>query len=77
MTFAAPVMVLLLLVSVLVGLLARVVPQMNVLEVGFTLRIAVALVALFAFVPLIGPGMETLYVGLADALSAAVEELGA
>ena len=77
LTFAVPVMVLLLLVSVLIGILARVVPQMNVLEVGFTLRIAVALVALFVFAPLLAPGMAQLYRHLADGLGAAVEELGA
>lgn len=69
LTFAAPVMVLLVLVSLLIGLLARAVPQLNVLEVGFTLRIVVALVAMYAFAPLFGPAMSGLY----DALDAGLQ----
>jgi flagellar biosynthesis protein FliQ len=56
LTFAAPVLVVMLLVSLLIGLLARAVPQINVLEVGFTLRIVVALVAMLGFAPLLAPG---------------------
>ena len=74
LTLAAPVLVLLVLVSLLIGLLARAVPQLNVLEVGFTLRIVVALVAMFAFAPLLAPAMEGLYLaldgGLAEVLAA-------
>ncbi|MEW6073158.1 MAG: flagellar biosynthetic protein FliR [Planctomycetota bacterium] len=62
--FAAPVMVFLMLVSILIGLLARAVPQLNVLEVGFTLRVAIALVAMFLFAPLLEPAMTRLYEGL-------------
>jgi flagellar biosynthetic protein FliR len=54
-TFAAPVMVLMLLVSILLGFLARTVPHLNVLEVGFTVRIVVALLAMYLFAPLIAP----------------------
>ena len=61
MTFAAPVLVLLVLVSVLIGLLARAVPQLNVLEIGFTLRIIVGLVAMFGFAPLLAPAMGELF----------------
>lgn len=61
MTFAAPVLVLLVLVSVLIGLLARAVPQLNVLEVGFTLRIIVGMVAMFGFAPLMAPAMGELF----------------
>lgn len=68
LTFAAPVLVVLTLVSILIGLLARAVPQINVLEVGFTLRIAVALVAMLAFAPLLAPAMNGLYVELARGL---------
>lgn len=60
-TFAAPVMVLLLLLSVLIGVLARVVPQVNVLEMSFTLRVALALVAMFVFAPVISPALMRLY----------------
>lgn len=59
--FAAPVMIFLLLVSVLIGLLSRAVPALNVLEVGFTLRVLVALGALFLFAPLMEPAMRHLH----------------
>jgi len=74
--FAAPMMVLLLLVSVLIGLLARVVPQLNVLEVGFTLRIAVALGAMLLFSPLVAPAMTDLYGSLMSGLDAGLDVIG-
>ena len=74
-TFAAPVMVVLLLVSILIGLLARAVPQMNVLEVGFTLRISAALIALFLFAPLLAPALRVLYERLDTGLTGFLEVL--
>jgi flagellar biosynthetic protein FliR len=59
--FAAPVMVFLMIVSALIGLLARAVPALNILEVGFTLRVLVALGALFLFAPLMEPAMRALH----------------
>ncbi|MCZ6597408.1 MAG: flagellar biosynthetic protein FliR [Planctomycetota bacterium] len=58
--FAAPVMALLFLVSLLIGLLARAVPHLNVLEVGFSLRVSVSLMAMLLFAPLLQPAMEQL-----------------
>jgi flagellar biosynthetic protein FliR len=75
LTLAAPVLVLLVLVSLLIGLLARAVPQLNVLEVGFTLRIMVALVAMFGFAPLLAPAMEGLYLALDGGLGEVLEAL--
>lgn len=70
---AAPILVLLLMVSVLIGLLARVIPQINVLEVGFNIRVAVGLLAIFLFSPFIGPALNSLFeelmVGLDDCLN--------
>jgi flagellar biosynthesis protein FliR len=63
-TFAAPVMVLMLLVSILLGFLARTVPHLNVLEVGFTLRVGTALVAMFLFAPFLEPAMHSLHTSL-------------
>jgi flagellar biosynthetic protein FliR len=60
---AAPVMVIMSLVSLLIGLLARTVPQINVLELGFSLRVGVALTALLVLSPLLGP----LFGGLLEA----------
>jgi flagellar biosynthetic protein FliR len=76
-TFAAPVLVLLVLVSLLIGLLARAVPQLNVLEVGFTLRIMVALLAMFGFAPLLAPAMGGLYDALAVGLGEMLDALEA
>jgi flagellar biosynthesis protein FliR len=68
-------MVLLALVSLLIGLLARAVPQLNVMEVGFTARIAVGLLALLAFAPLLAPALEGLYVSFSDGLDAALDAI--
>lgn len=74
LSFAAPVMVLLVMVSILIGLLSRAVPQLNVLEVGFTVRIGLALIAMCLFAPLLAPAMEMVHArldaGLAQALDA-------
>jgi flagellar biosynthetic protein FliR len=61
LVFAAPVMAFLLLVSLLIGILARAVPGLNVLEIGFTLRVLVALAAMFLFAPLMGPALNSLH----------------
>jgi flagellar biosynthetic protein FliR len=74
-TFAAPVLVLLLLSSVLVGLVARTMPQVNVLEVGFSLRILVGLGALFLFAPLVAPALGRLYGLLGNGLERALAAL--
>lgn len=74
-TFAAPVIVLLSLVSLMIGLLARAVPQLNVMELGFTLRIVVGLVALLLFVPFLVPALDSLYRGLQRGLDAALAAL--
>ena len=47
---AAPLMCLLFLESVAMGFLARTVPQMNVLSIGFALRILISSVVLIALV---------------------------
>lgn len=73
--FAAPVLVTLALVSLTMGLLARAVPQLNVLEVGFTLRIALGLGALFVFSPLLSPALEALFARLQAGLELAVGAL--
>ncbi|HKX46110.1 MAG TPA: flagellar biosynthetic protein FliR [Planctomycetota bacterium] len=77
LAFAAPVMVLLALTSVLVGLLSRAVPHINVLELGFTLRIGLALVAMFVFAPLLAPALEGLLGGFRGWLGGALDALEA
>jgi flagellar biosynthetic protein FliR len=74
--FAAPVMIFLMLVSILIGLLARAVPQLNVLEVGFTVRVGIAMVAMFLFAPLLEPAMTRLYEALVLWLDRGLDALG-
>jgi len=74
---AAPVMVLLLMVSVVIGLLARVVPQVNVLEVGFNVRVAVGLLALLLFSPFLAPAMDELFSQLMLGLDGCLDSLEA
>ena len=62
---AAPLMALLFLESVAMGFLARTAPQMNILSIGFALRILITSVVLIALVPVIGGLAET---GLIDAV---------
>lgn len=76
LTFAAPVMVLLTLVSILIGLLSRAVPQLNILEIGFSIRISLGLFAMFLFAPLVAPAMDAVYAALQGGLDAALDDLG-
>ncbi len=57
---AAPVAVALFLVNVMLGLMARVAPQMNVFIVGFPIQITVGLVMLIVSMPLMGAVFPTL-----------------
>lgn len=74
LTFALPVLVLLMAASLLLAFLARAVPQLNVNEAGFTARIAIGLLALFVFAPLLSSALNGLYgrfeEGLASVLDA-------
>jgi flagellar biosynthetic protein FliR len=75
-TFAAPVLLLLFLTSLLIGLLARAVPSINVLEIGFSLRIIAGLAALLLFAPLIGPALDHVYGALASGLDDMLAVIG-
>lgn len=66
--FAAPVMGLLMASSLLIALLGRAVPQLNVNELGFTLRIVTGLFALFLFAPAMAPALAGIYEALEVAL---------
>lgn len=77
LAFAAPVMVLLVLVSILMGLLSRMVPHLNVLEVGFSIRIILALLAMFTFAPLVEPAIDTLQTSLQTWLDRSLDALEA
>ena len=75
--FAAPVLVLLFVTSLLISLLARMVPQLNVMDVGFSARIIVGLLALFAFAPFLAPALDGLYDQFAHGLDGVLDTLGA
>ncbi len=60
LAFAAPTLVFLALVSMLIGLIGRAVPQVHIMELGFSLRVAGALVAMYLFAPLLAPVMQRL-----------------
>lgn len=68
LTFAAPIITLLVLTSVTIGLVARAVPNINILEMGFSLRILGGMVGMFAFAPLLAPVMSDLYEWIAEGL---------
>jgi flagellar biosynthetic protein FliR len=65
---AAPLAVCLFITSVVLALMARVAPQLNVLSVGFGLRLAVGLVAAFVLMPEIGPAMGSVVGRVTDVL---------
>ncbi len=73
--FAAPVMVLMFMVSLMIALIGRAVPQINLMDLGFTLRILGALIAMFAFAPMIAPAMERLYGGIQIGLDSVLAAL--
>tara|TARA_R110002126_G_scaffold28577_1_gene95305 strand:+ start:14304 stop:15080 length:777 start_codon:yes stop_codon:yes gene_type:complete len=75
LTFAAPILVLLMLVTLLVGLLTRAVPQINVLEFGFNLRVAAGLGGMLLFAPFLAPAMDVLLGHLMDGLEAGLNTL--
>lgn len=73
--FAAPCLILLFVASALLGLMARLVPQLNVMEIGFIVRISLALFALWLFSPLLAPLVERVSRGLSGGLSQALDLL--
>ena len=54
LTLAAPVMAVLLVTDVILGLMVRMVPQINVFMLGFPLKIVAGLFALMVTVPVMG-----------------------
>lgn len=75
LVFAAPIMALLFLVSLMMGLLSRAVPHLNVLELGFAVRILFALIVMYAFTPLLGPSIQRIFQAYQDALESALGAL--
>jgi flagellar biosynthetic protein FliR len=75
-TFAAPVLALLFASSIVVALVGRAVPQLNVNEMGFSLRTAVGLLALFVFAPLMAPALNGVYGDLFAGMEDVVAHVG-
>jgi len=74
-TFAAPVLVLLMLVSITFGLHTKAVPQINVMEFVFHLRVSGGLVAMFLFAPLLAPALDRLLARLMEGLNAGLDAI--
>ena len=76
LVFAAPIMTLLFLVSLMIGLLSRAVPHLNILELSFSIRILLALLVMYAFAPLLAPAMERVTNDFGRALEGALQVMG-
>jgi flagellar biosynthetic protein FliR len=61
---AAPIVAVLLVIEVGLGLLVRLVPQVNVFILGFPLKIGVGLLLLSASLAPLAPFLSTLFVRL-------------
>ena len=53
------------------------VPQLNVMDIGYSARILVGLIALFVFAPFLAPALEGLYDRFAVGIDGALDVLGA
>ena len=66
---AAPIVIVLLLISAAMGVVVKTVPQMNVLVVGFPVKIGVGLVTLGASLVFFRQVVTSLFAGLPDQLA--------
>jgi flagellar biosynthetic protein FliR len=73
---AAPVLVLLLLVNAAMGVLAKLIPQLNVFIVGFPLNVAAGLFVVAASQPFTVRLLMTSFSEAGDSLAAVVRALG-
>lgn len=73
--FAAPILVVLTMVSVLLGFIARAVPQVNVLEMGFSLRVGGGLAAVGLLAPMLAPALKSMLDHLMAGLEAGLDAL--
>lgn len=69
---AAPVLLAVVMTDVAFGMVAKVVPQLNVFSVGFPFKVAVALLVVGLSIPFVGGWMNN---QLADSVGAAVNSL--
>jgi len=73
--FAAPILALLMMVSLTIGLIARAVPQVNVLEMGFSLRVGGGLAAIGLLSPTLAPAMHSLLEHFMTGLEAGLDAI--
>jgi len=58
---AAPLVACLVLVTVAIGVVAKMVPQINILQMGFALRIAVGIASMLVFLPIFNIQVRELF----------------
>lgn len=73
---AGPVIAITLITDLALGLMVRMVPQINVFMLGFPLKIAAGLVALAVTVPLLGGVLARVFEGMARDLAILAKGLG-
>lgn len=61
LVIAAPVMIAMFVVTVILGVISRAVPQLNILDTGYALRVGAALGALVLLLPALRIGLESLF----------------
>ncbi len=64
----APAVAVLLMVDIGFGLIARTVPQMNILIVGFPVKIAMGLIGIGLALPLVSRMIGSIFIGFGDRL---------
>lgn len=76
LTVAAPVMAVLLATDAILGLMVRMVPQINVFMLGFPVKIFAGLFALMVTIPVIGWGMTWAFGRMTEDLLVLMKLLG-
>jgi flagellar biosynthetic protein FliR len=61
LALAAPVLAAMFVVTVLLGVVSRAVPQLNILDTGYSIRLLAALGALVLLLPSLRIGLESLF----------------
>lgn len=69
---AAPVMVAMFIITILLGVISRAVPQLNILDTGYALRVGAALGIAALLLPAFRVGLESLFEITRSALADAV-----
>jgi flagellar biosynthetic protein FliR len=73
---AAPIFATLLLVNIGLGIMARLVPQMNVFILGFPVTIGVGMIILIGALPYYTGGIRSLFGQLSSSMRTVIQLLG-